>query len=286
MNQSEKAQLRVLAVLDQSKIAWGDQIKTMNTSANQYRMLQQGIKNMSRILANLFMPIVKMVLPAVNGLVMALSSLFETFGFKIWGDNWLKDIMEDAQGGYKATEDLSDGFDDVEDGIKDANTDAKKLKKTLQGFDELNVLSSKENDTSNALGVSFDLSKQIGEELENYRNQWDDAFKKLDSDANKWKNRISQKLGRIKILFEDIETGDYEKLGKDLSNIVIDLTDALTKAIDSVDWRKVGESIGKFLKGIDWLGVLRSVGNFFSEIIVSGIELWQGVLMRILSLEL
>lgn len=276
MNQSEKAQLRILAILDQSKIAWGDQIKTMNSTANQYRMLQQGIKNLGRILGQLLLPAVKMALPVVNGLVMALSDLFEILGFKVWGDDWLKGLMEDANGGYKATEDLADGFGDIEDGINDANVDAKKLKKTLQGFDELNVLSSKDNDTSNALGVSFDLSNQIDDALSEYRKKWDDAFKDLDSDANTWKNRISEKLGKIKILFEDLEAGDLEKFGQDLSSIVIDLNNAFANAIDNVEWEELGRKAGELFNGIDWVGIFKSGFNLMDTIFRSACEAFSG----------
>ena len=80
MNQATKAQLRLLAMLDQSKVAFGDLANTMNSPSNQLRMLQQNFANLARTIGNLFLPIVEKVLPYINGLVMALQRLFAWIG--------------------------------------------------------------------------------------------------------------------------------------------------------------------------------------------------------------
>ena len=53
MNQATKAQLRLLAILDQSKVAFGDLANTMQSPANQLRMLQQNFSNLARIIGNI-----------------------------------------------------------------------------------------------------------------------------------------------------------------------------------------------------------------------------------------
>lgn len=40
MTQADKMRLRLLAILDQSKVAWGDQANTLNSVSNQYRILK------------------------------------------------------------------------------------------------------------------------------------------------------------------------------------------------------------------------------------------------------
>ena len=72
MTQGEKMQLRMIAILDQSRVAWGDQASTINSVANQYRIMKQQLSNLARTIGNLFLPIIQKVLPVVNGLVIAL----------------------------------------------------------------------------------------------------------------------------------------------------------------------------------------------------------------------
>lgn len=103
MTQNEKMQLRMLAILDQSKVAWGDLAKTINSPSNQLRLLQNNFKSLSRTIGNMFLPAVAKVLPYVNGLVIAVRKLFEwtasMLGIK------LKDVIGESGGGY------SDAFD-------------------------------------------------------------------------------------------------------------------------------------------------------------------------------
>ena len=80
MNQATKAQLRLLAILDQSKVAYGDLANTMESPANQLRMLRQNFSNLARTIGNLFLPIIEKVLPYINGLVMAMQRLFAWVG--------------------------------------------------------------------------------------------------------------------------------------------------------------------------------------------------------------
>lgn len=80
MIQGEKMQLRVLAILDQSKVAWGDLANTINSPSNQLRLLNNNIKATSRTIGNILLPTVAKVLPYVNGLAIAIRRLFEWCG--------------------------------------------------------------------------------------------------------------------------------------------------------------------------------------------------------------
>ena len=134
MTQSEKMQLRLLAILDQSEVAWGDLGNTVDSVANQYRIFQQQVGNLGRTFGNLFLPIVKNVLPYVNGLVIALNNLFTSLGFSIYGDTWLNDLQDGISGGIQGD------IEDLEDGMEEADDAANKLKKSLTSFDELDVI--------------------------------------------------------------------------------------------------------------------------------------------------
>ena len=78
---------------------------------------------------------------------MALSRLFETLGFKFYGSSWLTDLMDGISGANFESDEFEDNLDGIGDELEDNAKSANKLKKALQGFDELNVLST--NDKGN-----------------------------------------------------------------------------------------------------------------------------------------
>lgn len=197
MTQAEKMQLRLIAILDQSKVAWGDQANTLGSVANQYRIMQQQITNLARTLGNLFLPIVQKVLPFINGLIIAITRLFSALGFKLHGDNWLKDIMDGTSGGAGggALEDLEESAGDAEGALDGANAAAKRLKTTTLGIDELNINSPQEESGgsggSTSVGGDVDLSGAIGDALEEYQSVWDKAFAESENKAQQWADNIS-----------------------------------------------------------------------------------------------
>ena len=276
MSQSEKMQLRVLAILDQSKIAWGDQANTIDSVANQYRIFTQQVHNLGRILGNLFLPIVKNVLPYVNGLIMALSRLFETFGFKFYGSSWLKDLMDGISGANFQTDDFEDSLDGIGDELEDDAKSANKLKKALQGFDELNVLSTNDNGNQLAISDTIDLSMQIKDAVDEYEKKWEEAFASMENKAKGLADRFVGYFEPVTRIFDKLFEGDFEGAGKETSNLVSSIFNTISNAIDKVDWNAIGEKIGEFLKGVDWLKVLDSVGKAFYNALKATIELWCG----------
>ena len=276
MSQSEKMQLRVLAILDQSKIAWGDQANTIDSVANQYRIFTQQVHNLGRILGNLFLPIVKNVLPYVNGLIMALSRLFETLGFKFYGSSWLKDLMDGISGANFQTDDFEDSLEGIGDELEDDAKSANKLKKALQGFDELNVLSTNDNGNQLAISDTIDLSIQIKDAVDEYEKKWEEAFAGMENKAKGLADRFVGYFEPVTRIFDKLFEGDFEGAGKETSNLVSSIFNTISNAIDKVDWNAIGEKIGEFLKGVDWLKVLDSVGKAFYNALKATIELWCG----------
>lgn len=241
MTQAEKMQLRLLAILDQSKVAWGDQANTINSVANQYRILKQQTSNLARIIGNLFLPIVQKVLPVVNGMIIALQRLFTTLGFKIWGGNWLKDTMDGISGGSSNMDDLGDSADDSADAMENAAAAAKKLKTVVLGIDELNINNPNDDSGSGSGsgsgGKGFDLSDAIGDALADYEKVWDEAFADAKNKAQEYADAICNAFS------EAFKTGDFSNIGKFIS-------DNITIMLNSIDWAKVYEGARFFGKGL------------------------------------
>jgi hypothetical protein len=68
----------------------------------------------------------------------------------------------------------------------------------------------------------------------------------------------------------------FKVAGMDTSKLVTGIFDWFTRAIDSVDWEKIGRHIGSFLNGIDWTAIFTSAGNFIETAIDAAIDLWKG----------
>ena len=184
MSQSEKMQLRLLAILDQSRVAWTDQASTINSTANQYRIFRQQISNLTRTIGNLLLPIVERALPVLNGIVIALNRVFTMLGFKIYGDSWLEDLTNASDRAISPIADLGDEFDS-------ATESAKKFKHQLLGIDEINLLST---DQKNASGLedNIDLWKEIKLAVEDYESEWNKALAGVQNKAEEFADKFTK----------------------------------------------------------------------------------------------
>ena len=201
MTQAEKMQLRLVAILDQSRVAWGDQANTINSVANQYRILKQQTSNLARIIGNLFLPIVHKVLPVINGVVIAIQRLFTALGFKIWGGDWLKDTMDGIGGEYAddSLEDLGNSADDVADSMDNAASAAQKLRTMTLGIDELNI-NSPDDASGSGSGDSrgeIDLSGVIADDVADYEAIWDEALANSKNKAQEYADAICAAFNRM-----------------------------------------------------------------------------------------
>ena len=121
---------------------------------------------------------------------MAINKLLTFLGFKLWGDNWLKDIMDGISGGAG---DAADDMEGLADSLDDVTDSAKKMKGQLAGIDELNNLSSGSDGAgSGATGGLIDLTEQIAAALADYEDAWEKAFEDMANKAQQWAERIEK----------------------------------------------------------------------------------------------
>lgn len=202
MEQAEKMQLRVIALLRQSEIAWTDMAVTVDSAANQYRIFGEQTENLSRTFGNLFLPIVQNALPWINGATIALNNLLTTLGYQMFGDTWLEDLQNGISDG--ATNDLTD----LEGVLEDTTDASEKLQKSLRGFDELKTISSGSNSVINALvggSTGLDLTDIISAELGEYTGVWNEAFANIESESEKIAERLTEDFGEVAETFERLE---------------------------------------------------------------------------------
>lgn len=300
MTQADKMQLRLLAILDQSKIAWGDQANTLNSVANQYRILKQQISNLARIIGNLFIPVLQAVLPVVNGVVMALQRMF-TFIGNLIGVDW-SGIMDGISTGYGGADDiigdLVDDTDDVVDStdgiggsLDSANDKAKKLQKTILGFDEINKLNDNSDiGSSGGSGISgsdiggigaggIDLSDEIAKALADYESVWDKALKNSQNKAQEFADKICAAFDQIRKLAKPTTAAikklwdeGLSKLGKFSSDTLKDFWNNFLKPVgtwmlaDDAGLPRFFNITNDLLNGIDWGRLRSSLAEFYTAL--------------------
>lgn len=271
MSQAEKQQLRLLAILDQSKVSWGDLANTINSPSNMIRQFTNNVKEAGMVLGQLFIPVLQKVLPVINGVVIAIKRLLVSvanlLGIKI-------DFSSFGQGVSGYNEDL----EDTADALDKVGTSAKNAQSGIRAFDKLKVISTPKSSGSGsgAGGAGIDLTKEIMDATAEYEKVWQEAFDKMQNTAMGWADKIEKILEPVKKLFKDFFNGDFFEAGQDLSGIVTGIFNWMSDAIASVDWYQIGQNIGQFLAGIDWTAVFTSAGNFIGQAITAAIDLWKG----------
>ena len=255
MTQAEKMQLRMIAILEQSKVSWGDLANTINSPSNMLRQFTNNLKEAGMMLGQLFIPLLEKVLPFFNGLAIAIKRLLGDiagfFGIKINADAFGK-LPQD-------TEDLTENLEELEEA-------SKKAKKGIRAFDELKTISTGANADNSSMQNTIDLTEEIIKATEEYERVWQEAYDKMEQRAEAFANKIEIALRPLKKVFEDISIGDWFAVGQDVSNIVTGIFDYFSNAIEKVDWEQVGKNIGLFLAGIDWSEILTSAFNLYRSL--------------------
>lgn len=266
LSQQSKMQLRVLTMLEQSKVAYSDLAKTINSPNNQLKMLNAGFKKLALSIGSLFMPIVQKLYPYMNAMVMVLQD------FAQWVAKLAGIKLGDTDGSRKTPEvpDYSDAADDTDKVAKNMDKTAKKTKKAadnLQGFDIVNKLqdnSDSDSDDDDDKNSNIDLSKDISDALKNYEKIWDNAFKSNKNKAVELYKKMK------KAILDAWKGGDFTSLGSALANWI-------NKGMRNIPWtkikkttKKIAKSLATFLNGfvkdLDWT----KLGENFSE----GLNTW------------
>lgn len=173
MTQAEKAQLRYYAVMTQVKLAQGDMARTLEAPANQLRILKAQVVQCARALGNIFIPILNAVLPYAIAFAKVIRMIADGIASVV---------------GFKLPEVDYSGLDNITNSLKDATKKAEKFKRSIMGFDELNLL----NDNSKSLSDALDgLGGDLGFELPEYDFIGDLVNSKVDKIVEMMRGALS-----------------------------------------------------------------------------------------------
>lgn len=260
LTQAEKVLLRYIAILKQSSTAHGDFARTIETPANQLKILRDQIAELGRWFGMVFMGMFGEVLPYINAFVMVIKELMKSlaylFGFDLSDYNFLGE-QDDILGG-------------VEDGFDNATSASESFKKSLMGFDEINNLS--QSGMSNLSGpfLTGGYSSTYTKLLEEIKG-YDNLMGSVKNKAKEVADKILELLGFQKQLNE--ETGDYVWVWGDVKREV-GLFGQTVNNVD-IDWGNIFKGAFKLFSDLS-LFIMQVVGSFNSFLtnILLSFEQW------------
>jgi len=215
MTQQEKVMLRYNYVLEATKNAQGDFLRTQDSWANQTRILTERWKQFLGLIGNnlilVFTPAIKM-LNNLLSLLISITEQFNAFYSQVTGQQ----ITQQTE----VTSSISDSVSEQEgltDAVKDTNAE---LKRSVAGFDELNVLQKK-----TATGVSTSGISQFA--------NLSTVSTALEPSEVQQINPIFQTLLDILQPLRDI---DFSNLNNSLSNLKQSLKPFTKNIFDGLYW--------------------------------------------------
>lgn len=155
MTEAQKATLRYITLMEKTTNIQGDMARTIITPANSIRILTQQMTQLKRALGDIVSVLVVDFIPYVQLAIKLLTKLAQRMA-----DCLGFELPEIDYTGLNQTLDFSD---DLEDSLSDANNSAKKLKKTLLGFDEINKLNDSSDSDSFVLGGGLPSDLGLGD---------------------------------------------------------------------------------------------------------------------------
>lgn len=217
MSQAEKVALRYNYVLNATKNAQGDFARTSGSWANQIRLLKEQWMQFLGILGSGLIKILTPMVKALNQMLASLISIGNAIT-KVFGGkttNNMSTTIKDSAG----------SAGDLDAGLGDANESAKKLSRTIAGFDELNVLNPKEEEkkpdsgnTGSDIGAGNIADFKVDEtQTEGVKTRLEQFVKDCQEILNKWQSTIP----KLEINF------DTEKAKNNLQNIGKNLLDTI-----------------------------------------------------------
>ena len=187
LSQAEKMVLRYIAVLKQASAAHGDFAKTIESPANQLKVLKNQFQELRTAIGNLFQGLLGQILPYINAIVMVIKELVKMigslFGFNVSSSN--TNLAEKV------------GIDELDAGLGSAVGSAKELKAQLMGFDEINNITT---ETSSGGGGGSISSTGIDSKLLGALKEYDNLMGKVKMKATDIRDKIMDWLGFTKII--------------------------------------------------------------------------------------
>lgn len=202
---------------------------------------------MRNSLASALAPALNAIAPIVERLADGFAKVTEKMGMFL--------ARLTGQGSYtkavKTQVDYAASLDKTGESADDAKKKAEELKKTVSGFDELNLIKTQADDTSSSTSSSDKYEKPTGNFID---------VPAISSFGDQLRSAI--------------EAQDFEGIG----SLFAEKVNGIVNKINEVDWSSVTEKIGttltgittafnSFFSGLDWAGLSAGINSAISSVI-------------------
>lgn len=191
LSQADKAVLRYIAIMKQTSNVQGNLAQTIQSPANQIKILKAQLDMLAKSVGSLLYPAMKSILPPLIAAVQLIRE-FVQWVAKLMG---VKVVFTDFTKSADSVGGIGDAMDNTTDSTKKA---AKALKDYTMGFDELNIIDPTQGSSGSGSGAS--AGNILGDvDLSGY-----DMFKNYVGNAV---DEIKAKLEKLAPLIAGISAG-------------------------------------------------------------------------------
>ena len=250
LSQADKAVLRYIAIMKQTANIQGNLAQTIQSPANQIKILKAQLDMLAKSVGSLLYPAMKSILPPLIAAVQLIREFVEWVA-KLMG---VKVVFTDFTKSADSVGGIGDAMDDTADSTKKA---AKALKDYTMGFDELNIIDPTQGSSGSGSGAS--AGNILGDvDLSGY-----DMFKNyVGTSIDEMKEKIRGLLPLIESIAAAFALWELGKFIKQIGEVINGMNGiqkaAAMIAVLVVEWTLVQKFSDSFLKTGD-------VKAFFAE---------------------
>lgn len=207
------------------------------------KILQQQLQRLQIALGGLFEIAMQKVLPVLNGMVMALTTIVQLI------TEYIKALVgyEEIEYDYSGLTGTDDALDDLIDGLQEASDESKKLKKNLIGIDELNILQPSDEES-----ISDQIDPTIMQAYTLALSNWDNMMDKVQMKAYKIRDAILEWVG-----IEPNADGFGFKEGETRIRKILGLIDLANNKIEEITGERGSKGIKILLDNVwQWVSEL------------------------------
>lgn len=225
-----------------------------DTTNQSLSMLKSSLTQTKNSLATAFAPILNSIAPLIDVLVQKVNEAVSSIG-----------MLFAALSGQTTFTKATKVNEDYAASLNSSAASAKKLQKTLMGFDEVNRLSSSSDSSSSGTSASdmfeeVDITGGIGDIVQKIKDAWESAdFTSIGTAVG---GKINEALNGI----------SWTKIKATLSKAAKSVATFLNGAIDETDWNLVGatvsegistafQTVNDFITTFSWSGLGSSISG-------------------------
>ena len=225
LTNAQRAMATTMMIEEQLGLANGDLARSINSPANQARILKSNLSDLSVALGKCFMPILTVVLPILNNFVQALTTTINAIANFISQVFALFGVNVDFGGVGGAVNDMASSIESADvgsgglsDNLASGADSAKEIQKFLSGIDELNIVTTKQDSGSSGSGGISGGNIDTG--------AIDSGMAQVETKFSKWAEKVKNALQSVWTSLKDgwSSVGDYingslDKLKQSFANL-------------------------------------------------------------------